>query len=83
MISKMFVVYDSKVEAYLTPHLMRTTAEAIRGFTAVCNDPSTQFNKTPADFTYFEIGQFDDQTGVVSMYESKKSLGTALEFINP
>jgi len=83
MKSKMFLIYDSKVEAYLTPHFLRSTGEAIRAFTAACNDPQTQFNKYPSDFTYFEIGEYDDETGLISLYEAKKSLGTALEFINP
>lgn len=82
MKSKVFVVYDAKVEAYLTPHILRSRGEAIRGFGHAVNDANSLFNKSPADFTYFEIGEYDDQTGVISMYEAKVPLGTAVEFIN-
>lgn len=81
MKSKMYVVYDSKIEAFLTPHFLRSRGEAIRSFTTAANDPQTHLNKYPADFTYFEIGEYDDQTGSITMYESKISLGTAIEFI--
>lgn len=79
MILKMFSVYDSKVEAYLTPHFMRSRGEAIRAYSQASNDPQTQFAKNPADFTFFEIGEYDDSTGNVKMYDVKFSLGTALE----
>ena len=35
--------------------------------------------KFPGDFTLFEIGVYDRRTGVISMYETKVNLGTALQ----
>lgn len=76
---KVFAVYDSKIEAYLTPHFLRSRGEALRAYFHACNDENSQFAKSPSDFTFFEIGDYDDLTGSISMYESKISLGTALE----
>lgn len=81
MKSKVFTIYDSKAEAFMNPFLMSKKGQAIRAFENSINDPSTQFHQHPADYTLFEIGEFDDETGNYSMYDAKLNLGTALEFI--
>lgn len=77
---KVFCVYDSKAETYLTPFVMRSRGEAIRGFSDVTNDPNTQFAKHPGDFTLFEIGEWDSDSAKIAMYEAKQNLGVAIEF---
>ena len=81
MILKVFSVFDSKAEAYMQPFFMATRGQAIRAFSDTCSDKSTQFSRHPGDFTLFEIGSYDDSTGVMSSYEAKISLGVATEFL--
>lgn len=81
MTNKLFVVYDSKAEAYMVPFFMMTTGQAVRAWSDTVNDPNSMFAKHPGDFTLFEIGEYDDQNGYVTMLEHKKNLGTALEHI--
>lgn len=81
MTSKVFAVYDSKVEAYLNPFIMQSKGQALRAFADTVNDSATQFNKHPGDFTLFEIGSYDDQNGQYVMLPAKLSLGCALEFL--
>lgn len=76
---KMFCVYDSKAEAFMQPFFMNSTGEAVRSWQDVVNDPKTQFNKHPADFTLFELGEYDDSSGSIAMHNAKIPLGTALE----
>jgi len=78
---KIFCVHDSKIGAYLQPFFMRSVGEAIRGFEDVCNNPETQFNKYPADFTLFEIGGYDDLSGTLSPLPIKVSHGLALDYL--
>lgn len=78
---KFFCVHDSKVGAYMSPFVLRSTGEAIRSFESAVNDVSTQFNKYPADFHLFEIGEFDEQQGVLLPAKHPVSLGCALEFL--
>lgn len=80
MISKVFCVYDSKMEAYMNPFLMATKGQAIRAFSDTANDPQSAFSKHPEDYTLFEIGEYDDSTGRYAMYDAKIALGIALEF---
>lgn len=81
MIFRMYSVYDSKAELYMQPFFMHTKGHAHRAWEDTVNDPKTQFNQHPSDFTLFEIGTFDDLTCKVDLYESKLPIGTALEFL--
>lgn len=82
MLLKMFSVYDSKAEAYLQPFYANTTALAVRMFTSACNNPEQDFNKYAADYTLFEIGTFETDTGIAMAYTSFNNLGTALTYID-
>ena len=76
MILKCFVVFDSKANLYQGPYFSRSSAEMIRNFSYVAAmDTSSVFHKYGADYTLFEVGQFDDATGVISCENS-------LAFIN-
>lgn len=79
MILKVFAVHDSKVGAYLQPFFQRSKGEALRSWEGVCNDGQSAMSKFPADFTLFEIGEYDDSTGVIKPHEAKISLATGLE----
>lgn len=79
MIYKVFTVYDSKVEAYMSPFMMQSKGQAIRSFGDECNNSDSMFCKHPEDFTLFEIAEYDDQLGVYNMHDVKIPLGTALE----
>jgi len=83
MTLKIFVVYDSKVEAYLKPFYVQSKGEAIRAFSELANDKTTNFGKYPADFTLFEIGSFDSETGDIQQTHVKHNWGTALEHRSP
>ena len=45
------------------------------------NDDKLPFSLAPGDYTLFELGEYDDCTGQMTMHEAKISLGTATEFI--
>jgi len=82
MVLKIYSVYDTKVEAYLQPFFMQTKAAAIRAWADAISDPNTQFNKHPNDFTLYELGQYDDQSGIITNYDVKIHLGNASEYKN-
>ncbi|AZL82960.1 nonstructural protein [Apis mellifera associated microvirus 17] len=82
MKGKMFCVFDSKAAVYHPPFTMQSTAHGIRAFTETCLDQRTELAKYPADFTLFEIAEFDDSSGEIKMHPAKISLGTALERVS-
>lgn len=75
---KIFTVYDSKAEAYLQPFYALATGAAIRMFETAASDPEHKFNQHAADFTLFELGQFDEQTGKIEILSAHLNLGNAL-----
>lgn len=76
----LFTVHDSKSECFLPPVAFRSLGEASRSFEEACRDKETQFFKYPSDFTFIEIGSFDQSTGKISVNEIHKIIHNASEF---
>lgn len=79
---KMYTVYDSKIQAYDKPFVLRNMAEATRAWSQAVNDPQTMMSKYPADYVLYEIAEWDDTTGKIKTYDAPKSVGIGTEFIN-
>lgn len=79
---KMYTLYDSKSESYVAPFYAKAKGDALRQITAVVNDPNSKhdFGKYPEDFTLFEIGMFDDVTGLITTHKAHESMGCLIEF---
>lgn len=79
---KMYNVYDSKSEAWGMPLFYDCRANALRSLAEAVNKISddNQIAKYPGDFTFFETGEYDRQTGVLTPYETKINLGLAIEY---
>lgn len=80
MKSQIFVIYDSKAEAYLQPFFLPTTGMAVRTFTDTVNDINHPFCAHPADYTLFHIGEFDDSNSKFTQLEIHKNLGAGHEY---
>ena len=80
MLTKIFTIYDSKTQAYMSPFFNTSTGGALRSFEEACRDENSTFHKYPSDFTLFEIGTFDDNNAKISFHDSKISLGCAIEY---
>lgn len=64
MISQCFAVRDKAVGAFLGPFFVRSKGEAIRSFGDAVNDPKHQFARHLNDYALFQLGSFDDQSGM-------------------
>lgn len=82
MLMQVFAVYDSKVQAFSIPFILKSKGEALRSFTEISNDKSSSIGKYPSDFTLFNIAQYEDTTGLITSYDTPVSLGLALEFVH-
>lgn len=79
MKQKIYAVYDSKAEFYGQPFFQRTVGEAVRSWETVCNDGQSAMSKFPADYTLFEIGEYDQETGKITPHHVLKSIATGLD----
>ena len=70
---KMYSIHDSKGGFYSNPFYARQNGEAIRSFMNAVDDPSPNnlMHRHPADYSLFEIGSFDDLTGVITPIDPK------------
>lgn len=78
-----FSVYDSKASAYLDFFKATNIPVAVRMFEQAVQDPNTNFNKYPGDFTLFHIGFWECVKGEMKALDVKVNLGTALEHQAP
>ncbi len=78
---KVFSVFDSKAEAFIQPFYSQTTGTAVRSFEQALQNEDHEFRKFAADYTLFELGEFDQQTGSFTELPAKINLGLALTFI--
>ncbi|QXP08260.1 MAG: nonstructural protein [Arizlama microvirus] len=77
---QIFSVYDSKTKVYGQPNFLLNKGTALRAWQEAANDKQSNIGKYPADFTMFNIGEWDDETGTLTMHMVKENLGSALEF---
>jgi hypothetical protein len=77
---EIFSVYDSKAETFGTPMFFGAKGQAIRAFDDQANSgPESVIFNHPGDFTLFQIGVFDSDTGEI-IPSSPHSLGTGVEY---
>jgi len=65
---QMFTIYDKKAVAYNTPFYYLQKGQAIRAFEDAINDPQSPFAKHPEDYCLFQVGEWNDTTGVVTPF---------------
>jgi hypothetical protein len=62
-----YAVFDRKAEMYSQPFLEIKDGTAIRAVQdIVINNKDHAFAKHPADFSLHRLGEFDEQTGVIT-----------------
>lgn len=81
-IVKVYSVRDAKLEAFMPPFYFPTNGMALRAFMDTVGDESSALAKHPSDFTLYELGSFDDSTGVFSMLSVPNPLGLASELLS-
>ena len=76
---RIYSIYDSKAEAFITPFFAETQGVAWRMFGQAAQDVNHQFHKFAGDYTLFEIGEWDQFEGQIKPHSANKNIGTALQ----
>ena len=74
-----FSVYDEKAEAFITPFFLPKTGMATREFQRACNDKTHQFGQNPHDYTLFQVGTYDIDTG--ELEADKHPVGNGIQYV--
>ena len=78
-----YTVRDSEAQIFGRPFYTQNAATAARGFSQQVNQPEVNGAQNdlfmyPESFELFELGSFDDNTGLFDLYPQPKPICTAL-----
>lgn len=79
MIHKIYSVYDAKAETFTPPFFQHREGMALRTFKDCICDKGHTFGMHPEDYTLFDLGEYDDETGTITQDKiSSVALGLTL-----
>lgn len=82
MIKSIFSVKDIKLGVYNLPFYHDSRIQAIRQLKmALMVDSNLMLNRFPTDYELYEIGEWDDVTGQVNIFEDKKFVVTIKQLV--
>lgn len=76
---KVFSVRDQKASIFNAPFYAHTPGEAERNFTRLAKDSQSMINQFPEDYDLYELGTYDDQTGLVTSLDTPRHLVKAVQ----
>lgn len=79
---KMFAIFDAAAKAFGPPMVFHTNGLALREFEDIARNEKSQLNKSPADFTIWEIGEYETDNAVIESAVAPKALAQATEYVN-
>lgn len=83
MIMKVFSIYDGKGKCYGLPFFMAQVGVAARAFGDLVNDDQSAVCKHPADYTLYQVGVFDDESGLFENVSPQVLIGHGSDFAKP
>lgn len=78
---KIFAVHDVKAEAFGNPMFMNNEQIAIRGLAGAVADPASVLSQSPEDFNLYELGEYDDNSGLITPLDRPKLVCSALSVV--
>lgn len=77
-----FSVYDVKADIYNVPFFAPTVGVALRNFGDLAKDPQSFISRHPQDYKLVEVGEYDDQVGLLTPM-THIGLGFAADYLEP
>ena len=79
--NKIYAIFDDATKAYMEPWFVVNAEVARRAFHAIANDKKHPIGQSPKDYTLFELGEWDPETGTIKIYDAKTPRGCAIEYV--
>lgn len=80
MKKSLYSVFDTKAAVFANPYTSTNDQTALRDFARAATDPSSNLCAFPGDYMLFNIGSYDDNTGVIEPLSPPVNLGSAAQF---
>lgn len=81
MLKKLYAIYDKKALFFSPPHCLHNKADALRFFDELLHDSQTRLCKYPADYQIYELGEWDERTGIITALKQPLFLEEGAAFI--
>lgn len=75
-----FTVKDTKVGSFLNPFFSHHAGTAVRALERCLVDPTHDFALHPGDYDLYELGYFDDETGVITPFHEPQRIACLSEY---
>ncbi|QXP08360.1 MAG: nonstructural protein [Arizlama microvirus] len=82
MVIKVFSIFDDKAQIFSNPFFMPHTGMATRAFADLVNDGQSNVAKHPSDFKLYQIGEYDDVSGLLTAVPQPVFVNAAVEFVD-
>ena len=76
-------VYDKKAMVFFPPFTVENKVVAIRSLEVTVNTSGNVINRYPDDFALYTLGEFDDKTGNITIYEIKTRECECRQLVQP
>jgi len=73
-----YSIYDAKAEVFTSPMSLMNNNVAVRIFQNCVNTPEHNYALNPEDYNLFKLGEFDDNTGLIDVYNPPQILVSAI-----
>lgn len=74
MITCLYSIFDTKAKLYNLPFQFHNDKVAYRAAQDIMFEPNSAIAAHPEDYIMFKIGTYDDNTGIVTQFETKEVL---------
>lgn len=81
-IYKVWAVRDDKAKAFSPPQLAKTLGTAERDFRGILGNKDTLPAKNPEDFSMFELGEYDEDKGLMIPLDTPRHIAKAIDLIS-
>lgn len=72
MNQNIYAVKDIVANEFQPPFYLKNDALAIKEFGKACENPDTDWNKYPSDYSLYNLGVFDTETGHIISTDNKQ-----------
>lgn len=77
---RVFSIRDGKLGIFTPPFNYEHPGQALRAFDGVVKNSETMISKYPSDFSLYELGSFDEETGLFENLQQHHMLASGDQF---
>jgi hypothetical protein len=81
MIKNVYSVFDAKSQSFCNPFISQNDQTALRDFSYVSNDITTEIGRHPSDFSLFRVASFCFETASVTPEATPINLALAATLV--